>query len=310
MAMGCALIYACSGTLDIIYLEHIFGYLKNNFYFLSGTFFFFIGFLFKLGLFPFFYWIPAIFRTAPLPGIFVSAVISKLIYFFTLMSNLHFLLVFYGELLIFVSVISILLCAILAMKEYTIRGVVGYSSVVQTGFLALGIPSSSLHLNSAVIFYLLIYCFTMFFIIFCVMLLERRKLKQKIIFIYELKGIGLSNFYFSICFAIAIFSLAGLPPFPGFFGKLFLIIQLFDSGFIFSGLFILIYTLIVMFYYIRLVNLMFSGRLNEMKDEKMGLLISSPWTIFIISSFIAWNIWMLINFNALWTISLFVGTFL
>jgi NADH-quinone oxidoreductase subunit N len=310
MAMGCALIYTSSGTLDVIYIEHLLVYLKNNFYFLSGTFLLFLGFVFKLGLFPFLFWIPAIFRIAPISGLFVSAVLSKLVYFFVLMSNLHFLFFFYKEFLFFISIISIFFCVFLAIREYTIRGVIGYSSVVQTSFLSFGIPVSSINLNAAVFFYLLIYCLTMCFIIFCIMILERRKSKAKIIYIYELRGIGVSNFMFSICFAIAIFSLAGLPPFPGFFGKLFLVIQLFDSDLIFLALFILIYTLIVMFYYIRLVVLMFSGRLQEVKNEKIGEFISTSITIFIISCFITWNVWVLINYNLLWTIALFLSVFL
>jgi len=311
MAMGCALIYVSCGTLDIGYLYECLYYLKNSFYFLTGSFLILIGFLFKLGLFPFFFWIPAIFRTAPISGLFATTILAKSVYFYILFSSLNFLVLFYSYIIIIVSLLSILICTFLAIRENMIRGVLGYSSVIQTGFLTLVLPFPSLKLNAVIINYLIIYCITMAFIFFFLMILEDRKKDAKIIFIHDLKSIGTINFYFASCFIMAIFSLAGLPPFPGFLGKLFLIIDLWKTGNYLIAIFIIIYTLITMFYYIKFINLMFSGTPASIPEAKNGELNFTNMRVLIIVIFVTWNFWFLFTgCHIIYVGSLFLATFI
>lgn len=308
-AMGLSLIYFALGTLDAIYIYHCLYFVQNDFFFLLGMFFVFISFLFKLGLIPFFLWVPALFRESPLMGLFLLVIISKIVYFFILVTTMNFLIYLFNFLFIFFAIWSVIIVTPLAIKETTLRGLFGYSSIIQTAFLVIGIQLNTTAAFGSVFFYLLIYSVTMFFIFFCILILERRKFSSKIYEIKDLKGFGSFQRLFAIVFSMAIFSIAGIPPFPGFFGKVVLIYNLVFSGDYICGFFILFYTIFLMFYYVKIVILLFSGSLIDIKEDKIGELIFTNYSICIFVSFVFFNTWFIFNFYKLWVFCLFLVSF-
>jgi len=150
----------------------------------------------------------------------------------------------------------------------------------------------------------------MFIIFFCVLVLERRKVPARIYAISDLKGFGSFQRLFSITFSLAIFSIAGIPPFPGFFGKVFLIYSLVQAGDFISGLVILFYTVFLMFYYVKIVIILFSGSILDIKENKIGELIFTDFSLLIITIFLVLNIWFIFNFHKIWIFCLFLGCFL
>jgi NADH-quinone oxidoreductase subunit N len=307
MIFGLTLVYLSATTLDLIYLYHSLSYIRDDWIFLLGMFLFFGGFMFKLGLVPFSLWVPALFRNCPIMGLFIITIISKVIYFCLFITTLNILIYLFKVFFIFFSLWTLIVITPLAIKEETIRGLFGYSTIVQTAFMLLGLQLNTHNSLAATFFSLIIYCITMFVIFMCLVILEKRPYKLKIFEIINLKGLGSHQRLFSYIFTGAIFSLAGIPPFPGFFGKIFLLYSLIEGGDYFSSLLILIFTFFFMFYYVRIPIILFSN--SYFKNRKiMGLEFNSL-TLTIFSIFLVFNFWLIFNFYKLWILCNFLLSF-
>ena len=146
----------------------------------------------------------------------------------------------------------------------------------------------------------------MFFIFSFLIILERRLFNEKRIFLADLKGLGSLQRIYSIAFAITIFSLAGIPPFPGFFGKLALLYSLILNGSYLTCIFILISTLFIIYYYVKIVLLIFSGSLEDIPVPNIGESIFTNRTLIIVVFSLYFNFWFLLYYYKIWFFYFFI----
>jgi NADH-quinone oxidoreductase subunit N len=258
LLMGITFIYFASGTLDCINLYFLLPYLNFNFYFLFGCFLILVAFSFKLGIFPFFLRVPQVYQFCPLIGLFTLAIFSKIVYLGLFSSIFSFIVFRLNILMMFFLITSMIICTFLAWEEILLRRLFGYSAVIQTSFLFIGLLPGDIDSVTAVFFFSTIYSLNTFSIFVFLVVYERKLSEEKRFGVASLKALSQSQVVFSYFLAFILFSLAGIPPFPGFFAKLYVIFSLIQQKYFFVSFFLISSSIFLMYYYIKLVLLLFS----------------------------------------------------
>jgi NADH-quinone oxidoreductase subunit N len=149
-----------------------------------------------------------------------------------------------------VSIISIIIGSVGALYQYTIKRLLAYSAIANMGFVILNLHT--LNGFSSSLYFLIIYIFVSINIF--TILLNIKRNDHEIKNIVEFISVAFSNYYLSILLVFALFSLAGIPPFIGFFGKLYVFINLIEYGFYYTGFIIMLLSILICVYYIRLIR--------------------------------------------------------
>lgn len=221
---GIAFVYGMSGTLNFSDLAPIAFRLAGNKIFLFGLLCVMVGLGFKIAAFPFQIWAPDVYQGAPTPATAFLAIGSKAAGFVLLLRVLFVavpaITAQWLHLLILVSAITILYGNLCAIPQRNIKRLLGYSSIAHAGYLLLGIATLTEAGQSAVLFYLSGYLFTVLGA-FAVICLVMRHLDGEEI--SALAGLHQRAPLLAVTMTLAMVSLAGIPPLAGFFGKFLLI---------------------------------------------------------------------------------------
>ena len=270
---GCSLIYGLVGTLNFSHLSLLFsmnfdqsGYFYNLL--LIGNILILITLLFKLAVAPFHFWAPDVYEGAPLSSTILFSILPKfgLVYFF--IKWLLLLVVSFSNIFLLLQVsgvLSLLLGIGFALQQKRLKRLMIYSSIGQLGFIisALSIPTFNTLVST--FFFLLLYILSS--LIFWLNLSNFYGFQQRIRFFFKeslstLYLTSFSNFFnlnkaWTVSLVILFFSIAGIPPFGGFFAKVFIIVSLMDAHDTMLGLAILLLSLISSFYYLRFLKVIF-----------------------------------------------------
>lgn len=226
-----------------------------------GISFVFLGVFFKLGLFPFSNWIPDVYEGAPtiitlffsvVPKIALLNILTRFVTIFFVIPNDNY---FYNFLLIS-SICSILYGTLGALLQTRIKRLLAFSTIANTGFISLSFCVGNFSGLIAGHIYFIIYIIITFGI-FSFLLGIRSEDGLKIKRLSELKGLFFAAPIACVLFCLMVFSLAGLPPMGGFLSKLLVFYNLVWSDFFFICIFVLLITVISVFYYLRLIRLLF-----------------------------------------------------
>ena len=178
-----------------------------------------------------------------------------LLFFIRLVFDVLFnILFFFQNIFVIVSVGSILVGSFGALKQVRIKRFLAYTSISQVGFILLGITSGNLLGLFASLMYLILYLITscLFFGIF--LNINHIILKKNIIYLSDLYGIFYYNNEIGKHLSLTIFSMAGLPPLGGFFGKLFLYYAVIEARLDFVLFTILLISIISTYYYLNFIR--------------------------------------------------------
>lgn len=153
-------------------------------------------------------------------------------------------------LIICLSIITLIIGSIGGLYQTKIKRLMAYSAITNVGYLLLTLSTQSFmgYFTFFIFFITYIIMTINFFLIFLVLKKKNSNLKLKNI--VELINVPHSNFVLSVLLALSFFSLAGIPPFAGFFGKLFVFITLIDKGWYFLALYSLLISVLTCVYYI------------------------------------------------------------
>jgi NADH-quinone oxidoreductase subunit N len=154
------------------------------------------------------------------------------------------------------SVLSVFIGSISAIYQKRIKRLFAYSTIAHTGFLLLGLIGTSLDSTGALIFYLIVYVI-MTILLFSLLIFSFLTQTNFPAFIANWTSFGLKNPIFAISFSFTLFSIAGIPPFAGFFSKFFILFSAITQTYYLTVLFIVIISSIACFYYIRLIKAFF-----------------------------------------------------
>ncbi|MFO7524550.1 MAG: NADH-quinone oxidoreductase subunit N [Ignavibacteriaceae bacterium] len=257
---GIALIYGALGTTSIDSLIKNFDSLSSNILFVAGALLFLIGFSFKIAAFPFHMWVPDVYHGSPttVAGIFstggkaaaFSAIIFTMFALFTGASQNLF-----TPYLSVIAVFSMLFGSIVAIAQTNIKRMLAYSSISHAGYMTIGLASGNPDGVAGIIFYLAAYTFMNLGAFGIVALIEGKEETNLEISSYS--GLGTKYPVLAGALALFMFSLAGIPPFAGFFGKYYVFISAIKADLTWLAIVGVISSVISVYFYLRIVVLMY-----------------------------------------------------
>lgn len=243
--------------------------------------FLFSAFAFKLSIVPFHLWTADVYEGSPMPTTSFLSVVSKGAVAFVFMATLYKVFqpmqdVWYNLLMI-LSVATMVIGNLFALRQQNIKRFLAFSSIAQVGFIMVGISGGYEAGTAAVVYFVLIYVFSNLAAFGVAAAIASQTGKEEI---DDYKGLYKTNPLLSLVLALALFSLAGIPPTAGFFGKLFLLTAGATKG---SYLFISLAALnmiISLYYYLKVVRAVFMEKndnpvekINMHRTEKLALVI-------------------------------------
>lgn len=258
---GIALLYGSFGTLSLVKIASMGGGAIDSTIAVLGFVLLLIGLLFKVAAFPFHQWAPDVYDGAPtiISGFMSTA--GKAAAFSTLIIVSTSLIpsgVVGGKVQILIAVVaaaSMLYGNIVAISQSKIKRMLAYSSTAHAGYMLLGIAAGNQEGIHGVMIYSAIYLLMQTAAFGIVALLEKETGCG--LEIEDYAGLARTRPYTSHILAVIMFSLAGIPPFAGFFGKYYLFLAALDANFVWLAIVGVISSIIAAFFYLRIVVLMY-----------------------------------------------------
>jgi NADH-quinone oxidoreductase subunit N len=231
MVYGIALVFGLAGTTNFAQLAGVAGALSAKPLFLAGVVMVFIGLCFKMAAFPVQMWAPDVYQGSPTPATAFLAVGSKAAGFVLLLrvlfSAVPEITSQWGGFLAVVAAITILYGNLCAIPQRNLKRLLGYSSIGNAGYLLLGAVASNKSGSSAILYYLGGYLFTVLAAFTVVAIITRQAQDEDISI---LAGLNQRSPLLATSLAMAMISLAGIPPLAGFFGKFLLLRAVIERG--------------------------------------------------------------------------------
>jgi len=253
---GISLMYGASGTTKINAFIAMAGLIKTP-VFLIGLVLFSIGFLFKMGVFPFQMWVPDVYEGAPtiISGLMSTA--GKIAAVGTIAPVLiSFAVPEYKTVLAIISVLTMLLGNVIALSQTSIKRILAYSSIASAGYILVGVASMDEFAVKGILFYLAAYVFMQLGAFIVVSVYESNS-KDKSDFgllnFDDYKGLAKRNPLLGIFFSAFLLSLAGIPPFAGFWGKYYLFYVAVKSNLIWLSIIAILLSLVSLYYYLKII---------------------------------------------------------
>jgi len=257
---GISLVYGITGSLEI---SAISGYLMqsadHNLIATLGLVFIIVGIAFKLGAVPFHMWVPDVYQGAPAPVALFIGSAPKMAAFGMLIrllvDGLHELQAQWTDILILLAVLSIATGNLIAIAQSSIKRMLGYSTVAHVGFLFLGVIAGNASGYGAAMFYILTYALMAAGGFGMIIYLSHKGLDAD--HLDEFKGLGERNVWFAFLMLILMFSMAGVPPFVGFWAKWSVLREVVAADHAWLAAVAVFFSIIGLYYYLRVVRLMF-----------------------------------------------------
>ena len=168
-------------------------------------------------------------------------------------------------------VLSITVANLFAIRQNNLKRFMAFSAISQAGYLVLGILGGTAEGMEALVFYLAVYTFANLGAFAIIHEVEHHSGK---VGISDYNGLYTTNPYMAFCMTICLFSLAGIPPFAGFFSKFFIFMAAFKAGFEVTVFIALVNTVISLYYYLLIVKAMYINK-NEQPIARFNANISS-----------------------------------
>lgn len=256
MLYGISLIYGTTGTL---YFDQVGTQISaTNLVQLAALVLFIGGIGFKISLVPFHLWTADAYQGAPTAVTSYLSVISKGAAAFVLFVVLYEVFAPVIEqanvLFFWIIVFSITLANIFAVRQNNLKRFMAFSAISQAGYLVLGVMNATPQGMTAMVYYLLVYMAANLGVFLIISITEQRSGK---INISDYDGYYRTNPKLAFLMTLCLFSLAGIPPFAGFFSKFFMFMAAFKAGFVVLVLIALVNTVISLYYYLLIVKAMY-----------------------------------------------------
>jgi NADH-quinone oxidoreductase subunit N len=231
LVFGIALVFGTTGKMNFSELAGAAEQFATNKVFLLGLLLVLAGLGFKIAAFPFQIWAPDVYQGSPTPTTAFLAVGSKAAGFVLLLrvlfSAVPDITARWTKLLIVISAVTILYGNLCAIPQRNLKRLLGYSSISNAGYMLLGVAALSHDGQSAVLYYLGGYLFTVL-AAFTVICLVMRQVEGEDI--GALAGLNQRSPFLAATMTLAMISLAGIPPLAGFFGKFLLLKAVVEQG--------------------------------------------------------------------------------
>lgn len=265
LLLGISLMYGVTGSLDF---RTIAAQLDNS----ALQYFAFIlllsGFFFKISSVPFHLWTADVYEGSPVAVTSYLSVVSKGAIYFVLIQVLLVFSLFdalASSILMVLAILSMIVGNLFALRQQNMKRFLAFSSISQGGFILIGVLGSTQVFSAPVIYFILVYAFSNLAAFGVVSLISAQTGRESI---EDYKGLRNTNPLLAWVLTIALFSLAGIPPTAGFFGKFFLLM----AGAFRSQYWLIVVAalnmVIALYYYLRVVKAIFMDA-NDQPIEKL-----------------------------------------
>jgi NADH-quinone oxidoreductase subunit N len=259
MLYGISFIYGAMGTL---YFDDIAVKMAATPLTVVGMVFFFSGLGFKISLVPFHFWTADAYQGAPTPVTGYLSVISKgaaaLALCIILMKVFGNIVEYWEYLLYIVIVLSITIANLFAIRQSELKRFMAFSSISQAGYIMLAVVGNSSLGVASLIYYVLVYVVANMSVFTVISVVEQKNNGTTQMDAYN--GFYMTNPKLSFLMTVALFSLAGIPPFAGMFSKFFVFMAAAEQGSFWAYFVVfiaLINTVVSLYYYLLIVKAMY-----------------------------------------------------
>jgi len=281
MLYGFSLIFGFAGTTNIYLLSELF--VKGQISALLAFSVFalvLVGIGFKLAIVPFQFWAPDVYEGSPTPVAGFLSTASKAAGFAVI---IRFFFVAFPEfapswtmILAALSAITMTVGNLLAISQTNIKRLLAYSSIAHAGYALIGVVAFSQLGAASVVFYLAAYIVTNLLAFGVVMAFSRVTGLEDI---KDYAGMSRRNPWLGLMMLAAFLSLAGMPPFGGFVGKVFVFAAGVQAGYVWLVIVGILNSIIGVYYYLNAIKYVYLYRMQNEDEEKHPILLTRPYAI-------------------------------
>ncbi|MBN8686989.1 MAG: NADH-quinone oxidoreductase subunit N [Chitinophagales bacterium] len=271
LLFGISLIYGTTGSISLPQLGQL---LDNSPLQILAFIFFFAAFAFKLSIVPFHLWTADVYEGSPIAVTSFLSVISKGAVAFIFMTMLFRVFqpmahIWY-QLVVVLAIATMVIGNLFALRQQNIKRFLAFSSIAQVGFILVAVSSNDPMGITSVVYFVLVYIFSNLAAFGVAAVITEKTGKENI---DDYKGLYKTNPFLSWILALSLFSLAGIPPTAGFFGKLFLITAGSANANYWFIIVVALNLIVSLYYYLRVIRAVFMDK-NDNPVEPVT--ISAP----------------------------------
>ena len=226
-----------------------------------GILFISIALLFKVAAAPFHMWSPDVYEGSPTPVTAFFSTVPKIallaLYVRLFFYTFYDFIPLWQELFLICAIISMIWGSIAALSQKRIKRLMAYSGIVNVGYMLVGIASGTISSIVGLLVYLVIYAIMTLGFFSFMLGMQKYKTKSLNVYLTDLTNIGKTNTIVAMAVTLILFSMIGLPPLAGFFGKMYLFFAVMNSELYAAAILGVLSSVVAAFYYIRIIKLMY-----------------------------------------------------
>ncbi len=261
LLFGMSIVYGVTGALELGQVSAAVVSLggPNQIGLLFGLAFIIVGVAFKFGAVPFHMWVPDVYHGAPTAVTLMLSSAPKVASFALayrlLAEGLSGLMPGWQDMLIFLAVLSMAIGNLVAIAQTNLKRMLAYSTISHVGFILLGILAGTAEGYEAALYYTIAYVIMSLGGFGMIILLSRRGYEADSL--EDFRGLNARSPWFAAIMLMLMFSMAGVPPFIGFWAKLAVIQAVLHVGYVWLAVAAVLFSVVGAFYYLRVVKLMY-----------------------------------------------------
>jgi NADH-quinone oxidoreductase subunit N len=270
---GISMIYGFAGTTSFVGLAAQFdGGGAVPIGLIVGIVFLAAGLAFKISAVPFHMWTPDVYEGAPTPvtAFFATApkVAAIALFVRVMMGPFGGLVDQWQQIIWFIAIASMVLGALAAISQTNIKRLMAYSSIGHIGYALVGLAAGTEAGVNGLLIYITISIVMNLGTFACILCMRQKDVMMERI--EDLKGLNKTNPPMALALAIFMFSMAGIPPLAGFFGKFYVFLAAIEAGLYVLAVVGVLSSVIGAYYYLRIVKLMYFDDPIEAFDRPIG----------------------------------------
>ena len=253
LLLGIAFIYGFTGSTNYTAIAAI--HPPKDSFFLLGLTLVFIAFIFKTGSFPLQMWIPDVYQGAPtivtgmMSSVGKTAAFGALVVFFTVFSMNTIPMI-----VAIIAILTMLYGNVVALVQTNIKRLLAYSSIAHAGYIMVGFIMINPYSTHAVMFYMVSYILMQLGAFIVIGMVEEKTGNDKVKNTLEgYKGLGKTSPGLAFLLTVFLFSLAGIPPFAGFWGKYYIFLSAIQIQYVWVAIIGILLSLVGVYYYIKVI---------------------------------------------------------
>ena len=265
---GMSLIYGAVGSTSFSSIAVVVNSEMSNLM-LMGMIFIISGIAFKISAVPFHMWTPDVYEGSPTPVTAIFAIVPKIaaitVYIRLTFGVFENAISSWQQIIFVLSILSMMLGSFAAIMQTNIKRLIAYSSIAHMGYALVGIASGVDEGFSSVLTYMFIY--VVMSIGTFIIIISMRRDNEPVEEINDLKGFSKTHPFLSISLLILMFSMAGIPPLAGFFGKWLVFSAAVKSGLLTLTIIGVLTSVVGAFYYLKIVKIMYFEEVEYPIDQ-------------------------------------------